>query len=74
MSRVAQTGTRKVMLDAFRGRPGVRDAMLRLPMMRDDRLRGSFMAKLDSPSFYEETRKELATICSRSGLDLVDAF
>jgi DNA repair photolyase len=74
MARVAETGTRRVMLDAFRGRPGVREAMLRLPMMGDDRLRERFMAKLDSPSFYEGARNELAIICLHSGMELVDAF
>jgi DNA repair photolyase len=72
-AKIASTGTRRVMLDRLRLRPGLIDQFHRLPLMSPGFI-SDFDRLANSPAYFREFGTRAGLLCSKHGLRLEHAF
>ena len=74
ISDIAETGTRRIMVDRLRLRPGMLDKIHRMNMFRDDRVREQFDTMVLSPSYFNTLELKVRDLAENAGLTLESAF
>lgn len=74
VSEIAKSGTRRVMVDGLRVRPGMLEEMHRSEVFRDADFRWGFDRAISSASYLERTKLRIEKLCIDAGLAYECAF
>ncbi|MBM4237513.1 MAG: radical SAM protein [Euryarchaeota archaeon] len=74
ISEIAHIGTKRIMSDRLRLRPGTIESLRSAEAMSDERFRGEFEEKTRSRKYFEKTEEEIRRLCRSHGISFETAF
>jgi hypothetical protein len=74
IASIAKTGTKRVMVDRMRYRPGMEETFARLPLMETDPFRARYQRALAEREQAQMLERTIARACKQYSLKLEQAF
>lgn len=74
LSEIANTGTKRIMIDKLRFRHGMEEVLASSNCMKDSHFRGLFFEKATSDSFYYKLASRISLFCRENNLLCEEAF